>query len=337
MSTLSPSGPAASKHRRVSRAALFVGAVLMTLGTLVPGVQANSVLNGGFETPLVPTGGFTRFVGGQTMGAWTVVGPGVLLLHTQYAEPANGIAAFTAHAGMNSLDLTGLGNEGPSSGVVQTVPTTAGQIYDLSFFVGRASSASPLYSAPATVDLSINGGPRVAYTNTAVTAGTVHWTKFTKSFVATGTSTTLAFYNGTPSPITEAGLDSVVLTLGGPWSDLGAPLAGLLGDPSLTGSGPLTAGSPTTLSVTNARPLSSSWLVIGVTHLGLPFKGGTLVPNPDLVLGGIPINGAGAVTLGFTWPAGVPGGVATYYQFWIVDAVGPQGFSSTNGLAAVTP
>jgi Protein of unknown function (DUF642) len=335
MLTASLSILAASMPRQVHRAALGIGSVLMTLSALVPSVHAQSVLNGGFETPPVPTGGFTHFVGGQTVGAWTVVGTAVLLVQTQYAEPAEGISSFAAQAGLNSLDLTGAGNEGFTSGVEQAVQTTAGQAYHLSFFVGRASSASPLYSAPATVDLSINGGPRVGYTNAAATPGTTNWMKFTTSFVATGSSTTLAFYNGTPVPTTEAGLDSVVLTPA--FSEVGAGLAGVHGVPHLAGAGTLAAGSAGSLSLTLARPSSTAVLFMSLSSTPTPFKGGTLIPIPPLLTLSMFTNGSGGIVLPFVWPSGMPAGTSIYFQYAIQDAAAVKGVALSNGLKGITP
>jgi hypothetical protein len=307
----------------------------MILSALVPSVRADSVLNGGFETPSVPTGSFTHLVGGQTVGAWSVVGTGVLLVQTAYAEPANGISPFAAQAGLNSLDLTGYGNQGFTSGVEQTVQTTAGQAYQLSFFVGRGSSSSPLYSTPATVDLSINGGPRVGYTNAAATPGTINWKKFTTSFVATGSSTTITFLNGTAAPTTEAGLDSVVLSP--VFSEVGAGLAGAQGVPHLAGTGTLAAGSAGSLALTSARPSSPAILFIALASTPTPFKGGTLIPVPTFLTLSLLTNGSGGIVLPFVWPSGMPPETSIYFQYAIQDAAAVKGVALSNGLKGVTP
>ncbi len=323
-----------SAHRRLG-ARTLMGSVLLALSAMVPSVHADSLLNGGFETPSAPVGGFTSLGGGQALGGWTVVGSAVLLLHTNYAEPGNGISAFTAQAGMNSLDLTGVGNNGFTSGVQQTVQTINGQAYTLSFFVGRASSASPIYSTPTTVDLSINGGPRVGYTNATVTSGTINWKQFTTTFVATGTSTTVTFYNGTPAPSSEAGLDSVVLAP--VFQEIGAGLAGLNGVPHLVGTGTLAAGSAGSLSLTSARPNSTAVLFLSLASTPTPFKGGTLIPVPALLTLSLITNGGGAIVLPFVWPAGVPPATSIYFQYAIQDAAAAQGVALSNGLKGVTP
>ncbi len=173
---------------------------------------ADLIADGGFENPSLSSGGLKDYTGGEVIGsAWTVLGNDVLLIQTQYGEPGNGIASFNAEEGSNSLDITGSGNTGSTDGVTQSVATTIGTTYQLSFYVGRAEGTNSYYAAPATIDLSIDGGSSVAYTNSNITAGHVNWEQFTTTFVATGTSTSITFRNGTPSPTAFAGLDNVDL------------------------------------------------------------------------------------------------------------------------------
>jgi sugar phosphate isomerase/epimerase len=122
-----------------------------------------------------------------------------------------------------------------------------------------------------------------------------------------------------------------------PWTDVGSGLAGVSGVPQLVGEGTLIGGDPASLALSNARPDSSAALVMGLALLQAPFKGGTLVPTPHLVIAGILTDGSGALDIGFTWPAGVPAGTMFWVQEWIVDPAGPQGFSSSNGLLGTTP
>jgi hypothetical protein len=122
-----------------------------------------------------------------------------------------------------------------------------------------------------------------------------------------------------------------------PWRDLGLGMAGAPGVPLLEGSGPLTNSSAGTLDLSGALPNTTSWLVLGFTNLSAPFKGGFLVPNPDIVASGIPVGATGSVSSPFVWPAGVPSGFETFIQWWVDDAAGPKGFSATNGLEATAP
>ncbi|HEX5011892.1 MAG TPA: hypothetical protein VFY71_15975, partial [Planctomycetota bacterium] len=121
------------------------------------------------------------------------------------------------------------------------------------------------------------------------------------------------------------------------WQDLGGALAGSLGLPLLTGDGPLTALSPLSLSVANAQPNAGLTLIAGFFDAELPFKGGTLVPSPDIIVLGLSTGPAGSFTLGTTWPAGVPAGFHVDVQGWIADAAGPKGFAATNGLSGTAP
>jgi hypothetical protein len=121
-----------------------------------------------------------------------------------------------------------------------------------------------------------------------------------------------------------------------PWADLADFLAGTNGPPVLTGSGPLTGGSPTNLLLTNALPGTSAYLFLGLSVLGAPFKGGVLVPSPDAILGPVP-TGAGFIDLTFAWPTGLPSGVPLIWQYWLPDPGGVINFAASNGLSSTTP
>lgn len=122
-----------------------------------------------------------------------------------------------------------------------------------------------------------------------------------------------------------------VLTEVPTWVDVGFAKAGLDGLPVLTGTGALSAGSANQLSLSSARPSSTATLVAGISTLNAPFKGGTLVPDPILLLT-LPTSAAGTATLPFTWPAGIPAGFPIWFQAWIQDADASFGLSASNGL-----
>ncbi|MHC5211074.1 MAG: hypothetical protein ACYTG2_10185 [Planctomycetota bacterium] len=121
------------------------------------------------------------------------------------------------------------------------------------------------------------------------------------------------------------------------WADLGNALAGTHGDPSLVGQGTLIGCNPLGLTLSNALENSSTALVVGLSTLGAPFKGGVLVPSPDILLLGLPTDPAGSLTLGASWPGGIPPGFTFTFQHWITDAAGPQGLSASNAVAGTTP
>lgn len=121
------------------------------------------------------------------------------------------------------------------------------------------------------------------------------------------------------------------------WHDLLFGLPGVNGVPRLTGTGSLLPGAATTLAVQEARPDGSTTLVVGLTLLAAPYKGGVLHPSLDVLLTGLPLDGAGSFTLPFAWPAGLPSGFSLHYQAWTPDPAAVQGLSATNGLRSVTP
>ena len=72
-------------------------------------------------------------------------------------------------------------------------------------------------------------------------------------------------------------------------------------------------------------------LFVGLSELGAPFKGGTLVPAVDLLVP-LTTDAAGGTSLQATWPAGIPPGFNFWVQVWIADPGGPVGFAASNGL-----
>jgi hypothetical protein len=122
----------------------------------------------------------------------------------------------------------------------------------------------------------------------------------------------------------------------GTWTDLGFGLAGSQGIPKLAGSGSLLPGSTVSLLLTDAHLSIDAWLVIGLVATYAPFKGGTLVPDPALI---IPIvtDSLGTSQIGGAWPAGLPSGLTVHFQCWILDPVAPKGLAASNALLAITP
>ncbi len=123
------------------------------------------------------------------------------------------------------------------------------------------------------------------------------------------------------------------------WTDLGFALAGTAGVPVLTGEGSLCAGATMRFRLQSARPLSTTFLVLGFEQIDAPFKGGVLVPDPAppalIVLR--PTGPTGDVTIGGEWPAGINPGFLFFAQHWIQDAAGPAGFAASNAVQGRTP
>lgn len=120
------------------------------------------------------------------------------------------------------------------------------------------------------------------------------------------------------------------------WTDLGNALAGFAGEPLLLGSGLLGGADPTALFLTDARPVTVAALVLGLSTINAPFKGGVLVPATDAIVFGLP-TGAGSLDVAFPWPDPAPSGLEVFFQYWITDAAGPFGFAASNAVEASTP
>jgi hypothetical protein len=121
------------------------------------------------------------------------------------------------------------------------------------------------------------------------------------------------------------------------WQDLGNALAGVSGDPALEGTGTLIASTPVTLTLTNAAPFAFHAIYMGISTIYLPFKGGTLVPAPDLFIGLFSTDASGTEVFPGTWPPGLPSGAMFFFQDWIIDPAGPLGFAASNALKATQP
>ncbi|HZM01180.1 MAG TPA: hypothetical protein VFD43_13115 [Planctomycetota bacterium] len=119
------------------------------------------------------------------------------------------------------------------------------------------------------------------------------------------------------------------------WTDLGAAKAGRGAPPEGLATGTLDANTANMVALTGAPPATVSVLVVGLSQLNAPFKGGTLVPDPTLLLP-FATGDDGAVGLPFVWPAQVPASTAIYLQFWILDPAASEGFSASNALRGVS-
>jgi hypothetical protein len=188
----------------------FAIASSLALGLATPSFAA-TIVNGGFESPVLAPGSYVQYFNSQDIGGWTALGNNVLLIQTAYSE-GNGIGNFAAQEGLNHLDITGLANPVLTNGVQQSISTNIGETYRLSFFVGVAKG-NQYYQLPSILDLSIDGGARTSFTNANLVDGTVTWQQFSQDFTATNLSTTIAFFNGIASADNNfVGLDNVQIS-----------------------------------------------------------------------------------------------------------------------------
>jgi Protein of unknown function (DUF642) len=182
-------------------------------------------VNGSFEQPNIGNIFFTAYSpGDNSITGWTVVGTGGNIA----IIGAGATAFYNPESGSQFIDLTGTTNTF-GDGVKQTITTVAGDSYQVSFWIGNSHTDG---STNSTVDVSINGGTASGFTNTNFNANSLNWQQFTATFVATGTSTTVAFTNGDPGSDSLNGLDNVSFSdlgvLGVPGPTVGAGLPGLI-------------------------------------------------------------------------------------------------------------
>lgn len=139
--------------------------------------------------------------------------------------------------------------------------------------------------------------------------------------------------DGVPDVVATNQDDDAVSVLMGMshWARLDGALAGVAGPPQFVASGCLAAGGDIAFKLSKAAPTAQAVLFLGLSDIHFPFKGGTMVPAPDLLVFGT-TNAFGKVNLSTTWPTGTPSGFSLWLQYWIADAAGPSGFAASNAV-----
>jgi len=124
-----------------------------------------------------------------------------------------------------------------------------------------------------------------------------------------------------------------------PWTDLGDSLPGTVTQrsyPLLVGSGPLTPGTPITLTLTNANPSSLAFLFVSLADNPTPFKGGLLHTVPVQSSFIFFTSAAGGINVGYpTYPNVF--GLPIYFQYAIADPNAVAGAALSNALKADQP
>jgi len=121
------------------------------------------------------------------------------------------------------------------------------------------------------------------------------------------------------------------------WKSLHGGLRGSAGKPLLIGTGALQGDDVGTLRLTQALPGGTVTLVGGFAQLNAPFKGGILVPTPDVLLNNFPLSASGSLVVPFTWTAGFPEGFEVVLQFWGADPGGVSGYAASNAMLLTQP
>jgi len=175
--------------------------------------SGNMLTNPSFETPVVSPGGFTNYPTGSTLiTGWTVTGPAgteASIVSTTFTQ---GSVNFEAKDGNQWLDLTGDGSNS-TEGVSQSVATTSGTNYVLTFYIGNTTGGG-IFGTTSTDALFINGTNVGNYENSNTDATGLNWEQFTYDFMASGSSTTIGFANRDPGGDNSNGLDLVNLEVG---------------------------------------------------------------------------------------------------------------------------
>jgi hypothetical protein len=170
---------------------------------------ANLIKDGGFEKPPTPVGTYILYGTGQKIGPWTVVSAAgnVGTVSTTFMQ--NGFT-FDAKSGKAWLDLTGSSNT--ATGVAQTVLTTPGTSYTLTFWVGNVYDPSGGFGPTTTVNVYNSSTLLISAVNSLGQGSTKQvWQKFTTSFTAADTKTTLSFINGDTPSNNNCALDAITL------------------------------------------------------------------------------------------------------------------------------
>jgi hypothetical protein len=179
---------------------LLAAAAVLALAGAPAAQAANLIVNGSFEGG---SGGQQLSNGSTALSPWVIDGPSGEI----YWQP-NGTNGTNSQDGIYNLDLTGVCDTrcsgGPYGGLSQTIATTVGATYHLSFYGGNWAPQG----APSGIQASAAGtSQNFVIPQTALAS---EWTLFGLDFTAAGGSTTVSFV-GTAGT-TFVGLDNVVVT-----------------------------------------------------------------------------------------------------------------------------
>ncbi len=161
--------------------------------------------------------------------------------------------------------------------------------------------------------------------------------RFGSAVALSGDSLVVAAERDHVAGLADAGSAYAFVDVADPWTDLGGGTPGVAGTPTLTGSGPLTAGSTAAVTLADAPPGAA--LVAWVSFAPTPFAalGGTVHAFPFATQLVVTADGAGAFTGSTTWPPGVAPGTEVWFQFVVEDATTVHGLTLSDGLLATTP
>jgi hypothetical protein len=222
-------------------------------------------------------------------------------------------------------------DEGDGDGIFEPGETIAVVVTGRNSGVGSTSVATASLSTTSGDVTMVTGssaiGPWGGFTSASNVGAELRFV--IDAGIATGTSVSITAGMG------ELGfVDGVttVFTVDNDWLVMGSGLAGTNGVPSLQAQGALVGLQPGSLDLSGAAASAPAYLILGLSAINAPFKGGVLVPSPDVVTPPVNTDGTGALSIPFIWPHSVPSGTQLWTQFWVQDVAGIVGFAASNGL-----
>lgn len=194
------------------RLALVCVALALLCGIANRASASSIIVNGSFEGPSIGSGYAGYATGDAGISGWTVVGPAggnVALVDQTYTESG---FTFPAQDGNQWLDLTGLASNTLNEGVQQTVATTAGASYSLSFWMGNLLGAAGGLGNTSSLEVLLNGSSLSTLTFGGG-GNSLAWQQVSLTFIATSSSSTIAFLNRDAGSDGNNALDNVSLEL----------------------------------------------------------------------------------------------------------------------------
>ena len=145
--------------------------------------------------------------GGGAPPGWTVVNANEF-----WFSSSNGYSGLTSSPGNGSIyaiDLTGQSNSKPYGGLEQTIVTTPGQNYVLTFDLGASNAWNNATTGQAALTASAAGSSQLF---TLAPSSYDTWATETLDFTATSPSTTIEFLADSAYTSEYTGLDNVTVT-----------------------------------------------------------------------------------------------------------------------------
>jgi choice-of-anchor C domain-containing protein len=169
----------------------FASLIIVALAAFAVPAHANLVTNGSFEAGAFgspPNGYNSLTIGSTVITGWTVFSDQIA-----WIDNVNPFS-LSAQDGSKFLDLQDPANTGsPFGGVTQTISTTTGQAYRLTFYIGalESNTPDPNLGGPVTIQASA-GATSMNFTFTPPANSGMQWMPFDLAFTATSSSTAIS-------------------------------------------------------------------------------------------------------------------------------------------------